>query len=1697
MAGINGIGGPHRPGLQSFVRLRAPAKNNASTPSAGAVGRDLVTFGAREGEAATEQASRPKGFGRFVNKLLGKGGQSDATTGSTSGTTPAPATMRSGSAQVVQRKRLHKPMPEQERLRREAAAPIRTAMSRQGGLVANWFDREAAQQQVARLADAHGAPSRRPVEVDQLTTLDNQGVGLSGGRVYVWNQKKGLWHATGMKNVQCTRLGGDGRAYALTHDGTVQPIKVVHQGELADEPVRYRLRTTVQDIAVSPAGSLAVVDTSGKLAWMPSDPKTAGSGHGLALPMPEADRTLRSVAFDGDGTLYALDTVGQVWRANPLAMLQSPGEVDWQRVALPAPGPHDFVALKSLRGGTVAGIDKDGVQWPSSGTGSDWQPIPLNAPRELDRWYADYRLDAPTNINRINFSVFGPEGRTNLKKSHPLVPGFLRKEPGLDHPGEKLGGRLGNFWQAHYGPPEKPGRQLRDMAKANLEALPVASADGVRRMPREVLRDLAPHVDRNADAVLTRLERALGMIDGNGAAVAGYEAGAAFRKVRQDDALVRSDRNVLFRVLTQRDRLYPRGGGSEASQAISQRLRTLLDQGVFLPVKSGQIGLRRVHNDHEVLTNKLVHDHMILGTASREVLDRIAVGTGNGGDYLARTGRDVQRLVTKARSEIDGGDDNPFSRLFADGVDNLREHLQASSSKGLKQALRADRQALLNDPDALRPMPDQVRDELGPLVTENARKALDTLEQQLGLVNADGQPDDRYRLSKAYLKVRAPAKKVRSKDNALWVLYQHRLQQYHGAADPEADRITQRLHSLLQKGIYLDLNGARRLVAGRDPGASMQLHWTKNKYHVLTGKMLSDMRALAEAAGKVDEKTTQADAGRICQEARDRIEGRDGNGISRLFSYGMVNADRGMKALDNIQYLASRLGRRGHRLHRALTMAGRVKDVNNWIDRVMEMAPGESITIKCSRGGGFDFDGLGLPFSMSERGKDGVGKVNVKFNPIPNIQPVPSGMATWEHSVTISRTESGIELSFGQVREADLKPLAAKLMWGAGATANVGIARGVVFGGFEVIPGVSINIREDNSVSMTLNQNDSGVVRSVMKDLFRGAITPYQLLDQGVAIRTARGLTKSGKVTVDTNLLLAGVGILGVGPNRAKGILAALEQLNLEIKHTRGRSSVQGADGRTDVRVKKTESSFKRTDIIVVEGQHAFYYDTVNPHHPDRTITDAAEVQSKIPVWIYLRQHLLWGNEMVNEGGSLRRDKDGKISGVDMLVRTLDTPIGGAARKMGILKAKSDGGKAFNEHNLPQLAELLAQQPELRPYIDKIRSAKLPVHALLELKPEAMAQVAALSDPSRQEEAIAMVQRLSADPRNWRIAEIKVDGTRGYKTSGLTGVVLLRYTSRGENLFTTNLGKVVMHHGKGDAPRPSFEVRGELLVGRNVQPDFDQLSRTHRAGGSDRLESLLALRNRRHEWQVFATMPHDRTRPGEGLAALGSRLLSPLDRGRREPHLALQAGQLVYRTPVPGGWRQVDVPENLRNTLVDRVTGHSGGVFGADAVMLLLLQAMSHRESGRLAPATVAGEHLRALERLAAAAEVPSSLHTVSPDAPLLDRALHVTDILDDLRSGHLSGLDNLDPAQRLVLQTFFRTNRGRLDREALAQVLSDPVQLHAFKQSILAVEEGRRRQRFVRSDTADDADTRLHQLEERKVGTSQNSSQPMHTSVM
>lgn len=1694
----------------------------------GGVARDTVEFGARA-SAREEEPHRGRGFVNRIWSALRSGGSSsreheprrlpfrsaeDAPVNRAMLIGPDHAA--AGSADVVaaavlgqqggdRPARLRTPRPERSSRATSAPdaprAPNKLRKKRPDpppAIEAPWFSRTATAMALAAQAGAGPAERRRDFQINTLLTSQEQGLALVDGRVDRWNPLEGRWEHAGVDRVLRLRLGADGHPYAWRVGGRL--IALTPGGQ-----TRHRLTRDTTDFTVSPAGELAQLCTRD----MPSSSRSATGPaqsllwKGQQLPLPPGALELRSLAFANDGQLYVLDMQGRAWRTSPEAQLRKPRPDAWVQVEVTGlPAGRRLEYLKSMADGSVAGLDQEGNHWPSINDHQGWVPSSGHHLPSLDELYARFP-DGP--LTKDNITLAGPiPGGERLRMSDR--PWYVPSAWHRDYPGQSLRKRHADWWRT-MGPAPSAGGLLRKEIAADWNGIQPGDALSLRTR-RTVREQVGSRVDTNAAQALDVLERRLGFLNVDGTRNSGLPDTAAFRQVHAPQQ-AGTDANVLYRLLRQRERLYRGDSGSAEAQEVTARLRGLVEAGVFLPLQSSrklmvvrQPGeravLRTMKNPYGALTGKLVHDHAVLQRAAQAVDNRVRIGIGSGGDVLADTQRDVQRLCEEHAQLVDEGPNNHITRLFRQHVVDLDRVLKKGNAKALDDELRAHRKELKTASPEHAVMNPEVCRQVGTLVTANATRALDQLERAIGRVNPDGTPNAGFLRGAEHRLVSAHRSLVRSDENVLWRMYQQYLTLYQGTADAGAQAVAQRLHALLEDRIFLRPDSGRYIVLGRDRDEGLQLHIAKNKAGVLTAKMAHDLAVLKRAKDTVS-RADASQVDRLCREHAASVDGGEGNRISELFRKGFVNLDRArhsLKAMDSIM----RALQPGHSMYRAMVMQGALRDaepVEAYIRKWQKMKPGESITFKFSQMFAIDMDGMGNVFRTSNRNEDGVGigPLNLFLNLVPNVQPIPGVTYTRETNLGITKTADGVELSFGKGVDAELK-VAAKLMWGAGAVGKLESLIGVLYGGFEVIPGVSVSRKSDGTVVLKVKQDDEGRVQNLLRDVFSGAVSPYDLLNVCVVAKTKRGVTKSVAGMVDAHALAAAVGILGLGQDRGKAILATLAQLSGSAKYTWGGTKEEGPGTNSDVHVSKFDPLLQGKQINVAELQYSRIEQTDNPQSSGGRINDGFENEHKIPVYIKVFIKNLWGKEATTDGFSIRRDEQGAIQGVDLVVHTVDTPVSKVLSRLKIHKARN-GGNAFNEKNLPPLGALLEQMPEVREHAEIVRKAGRQVHMQLELTPAALRQVKELNQPARSDAVKDLVSRLVADPENLRVVEIKVDSTKTYKTGAFLGFNLLRLRRTAENSFQSNVAKIKVIHDDAAGTPPQAEIGGSLLLGRNERPDFAQLSRTVVADPA-RLRWLDDPVGGDAQRQRLVLLPRERTRDGVDLRlareTLVRRLPMPHEPSRRA-HIGLESGHLVYRQPAGfAGWRTVDVPPTMHAALMAAIEDQVPGARIGDRS--LVLAAMSHGETGMLGTPSLAGEHEQALRALADNRMVVAAHHRPLPDAQRLDRALHVVDILDDLRSRRLRNPDALDPAQRYVLRRFFPTEAGGLDTSLLAQVLNDPQQLKRFAAAVDAARDPARARRSRLGPLNMPTENRIATIAEAAHTDNGNQSVPTHTAI-
>ena len=1552
-----------------------------------------------------------------------------------------------------------------------------------------WYAHRAAAAQ----AQAPATPiATGHLQANSLETADNEGWLLDGGRVHQWNHVDGAWQPTATANADLLKLGADGQAYLRkANSAEVIPMSTLGQSG-------HRLFPDATDFIVLPSGAMVELRTLVLAASSSSQlapPVQVLSWHAKPgpdgipapiprpLPLPPALGSLRSIALTNDGQLYAVDEGGRVCRASVDALATGRATARWTEVDTAAlPPQRRLEALRSMADGTLVGIDQQGAAWPADAAHRGWVPRPANPPPSLHALYARFRPGPVTDENTtIGFLPPGGE-KLRVKDKNRWKPSFMHR----DHEGQKLLPRYADWLQSHVWRSPKAGTHVRAEVEADWQSLRQLAVGSMRASPR--LRGLVEQtvghaVNANARQALDVMEEALGFTPQHPLEAppgTGLPDTAAFLKVR-DPALARTDANVLWQVLQLRESLHPDDSADAETQAVTRRLRRLVNAGVHLPVKgSRRISVvrepgrpprfRKLRNPFAALTGKLVHDHAVTVRAVRDAVDRVRIGRGNGGAHQAATSQDIRALLAAQAENVDGGPDNHITGFFRQQVVDLEAWFSHGTAWVLDQELKDHRRELMDDSVAVPPMAPAVAVEIGTLVAANAHEALDRLDAALGRLNPDGTPNPAFRKHKA---VHAPNEaKVRSDDNALHLLHRQWTAMWRGTADPQALAVAQRLQALLHEGVYLQTDSARHVLLAADERKRPRLHLVKNKAAVPVAKLMHDFAVLKRACRRVAGRSPEASL-RFCEEQAGRVEGGDGNRITALFQKGFVNLDRAKRGLEAMDYTLKNLARPGHPMHRALVMQGALRDedpADAYVLAWQKMQPGDSIRIGKTGMVGLDGDGLTGVFRTSDRGTDGIGHLSVKFNPIPNVQPVPCLTAIKEHSFSMVKKHNGLELAFGKATEAEVK-IAAKLMWGAGAYATLSNQQltGVLYAGVEVIPGLGIAIKADNTVTLQVTQDDDGRVQRLIRDILHGVVSPFDLLAVSMVAKTRRTVTQSLGGTVDVQGLVAAVGILGFGQggdNRGKAILASLAQLNMTAKKTWGRSTEEGPDGRTTTLVDKFESTGNAKWINLAELQFSHLDPTRNPQYDSadpkyvrdgqvvgETVTDGRENEYKIPVFIKVLGKNLWGKEVATDGISIKQDTAGRITGVDMVVHTQDAPMSKMLSKMNIHKARR-GARAFNERNIVPLAPLMRAMPELESHIRKISQAGLQAQALLELTPAALALVKTWQAQMPADRLQARIKELVENPANLRVAEISANSTHAYKTGAFFGATLLRLKSGAENALTTHRAKIKVTYADDGQPQP--HLSGDLLLGKNAQPDFKQAERILAEGGSAHLRWLDDPVGNDPERRFLARLPQGRTRP-DGTATRAARtIVKPLpqaDAAGGVAHIGLENGHLVYRQPLPaGGWRQVDVPPAIRTALIPHLDRQVFGRIGNDSA---LLTAMSLGETGVLGPASMAGGHLAALRRLADNRMVVAAHHARPRDGDRTGRSLHVSDILADLRSTRLAGLRALDAAQQHVLGCYFPAAGGGMDEVALARVLNDPDQLNMFDAGVRRFVDG------------------------------------------
>ncbi len=722
--------------------------------------------------------------------------------------------------------------------------------------------------------------------------------------------------------------------------------------------------------------------------------------------------------------------------------------------------------------------------------------------------------------------------------------------------------------------------------------------------------------------------------------------------------------------------------------------------------------------------------------------------------------------------------------------------------------------------------------------TPSERAAADTLSNQIGLrVNAntaavlarwEALPDAQQ------------AADPDSADHPLAALLATRSAQF-GADDALVKRLRQVART---KDIDFEVD-----LAHDAPGMDLP-HLLKNKFAVYTGKMLHDHAILAELSRDPAPTAERIAAGAAeLEHLPQAAAGADGaagqapvNHITQLYKSGFVNLDRVDRFLEAYDFLNGGLTNPKHKLGRALTAQGELREplVGAYQNMVRSMRPGESINLTSSTGGGLDSEGLSQV---------------MKFKAIPlitglisaqalQIEPINQIFANRSYGLSIEKNaDGGISIAINKNTNVTALPVAAKISQGIGVSGSniVPGASLVASAGMSTKIRLGITERTENVAKFTIAPDDYGKVDGVLAGLLGGTMSPFELMnlsDEAANTRQA-STTLAANLDFTPNLAAGIVSTLSEEPyrNQAKVMGAVVGQLNLEAKHTSGHENTEKSDGsRASKIISKTEYGIGVTGVAALEAQIANARD--NPGGDKH----GYENQNKAPVAIIVANKQIYGSSLVSDGYTQHYNAEGHLDEISTTVAAKNSSDGdGAIRAMR--DAYTNPNRQFVSKYLPQLQELMDSNPEVRAPLEKMIASRLPLEVSMQLKPHVLEQVRHYrgvgGTPTKAETQQFIAEKM-AEPRNLRIVNIGAMDANTYATSWKTGILALRYQSGAENTFRSPWANIHVNYPESEASegQPTLELSDHALPTVKHQPDSAQIERVLRDGGPELLDFL-------------------------------------------------------------------------------------------------------------------------------------------------------------------------------------------------------------------------------------------------------------------
>lgn len=875
----------------------------------------------------------------------------------------------------------------------------------------------------------------------------------------------------------------------------------------------------------------------------------------------------------------------------------------------------------------------------------------------------------------------------------------------------------------------------------------------------------------------------------------------------------------------------------------------------------------------------------------------------------------------------------------------------------------------------------------GAGVDGNASRALDILE-----ANFDKLPKN------------ASIQKLNNPDhNAIQALYTFR-RRILGRNDE--DNVGRRLRALLHANVCIPISN--------------------KEFAIPVGKMVHDHACLMQAIQEPQQDRFDLWSRRIDGVVRGDTAS---NLVSTLFKAGIYDqvtyerlSDASMSASNSLQQKNLRLVRQ---LQSADTsVAGEVAD--RLAAAVNSLRPNnEALSLVFSSGAGFDLEGLWAFFNVDAQTVGLKGPNVISFNAKPILTPIATGFKTRDIGVDIARTEKGLRITLSETSGTSASA-SLRFQWrfGGASPAYKNVVTLIGVAGFEAAPVVGASANNTKRISLEFEHDDNGTLHELVRELCEGNVDLEKLLKSASEVTNSDGQTRKLKGEVYAHGFVAGRALYGQDRSDiAQGLylgasnllVPALDQVSVSNEWAWSNSHSRDTNGRKTFSSNATSTGSIDFNHISVLDVSTWISSNIDPQRGSST-----QLQWKVPLFLGVWSKNLWSNNVSLGSANAHFQADGQLTGASVTLLANASQSHGENLKASISGAPTEG--QLTKEKFPSLEALTRQLPGIDKYISILNNTagarpavtlELTTAALDTLRAQLLALPRRGSPEAQREQINRMTAEALSNPANLRITNIDLHENKSTASPQIAAFGPLRHINSQSMSISKHSASITISYRGNDAVE--FKVAGSLLLGDAEQPESKQIFNISRYDP----ETINGVIQR--EANPFQAMLAQRIPEGRQLEAASienDRAAVFASNADDEMSIAAGAlcmldGSLFYRPRSAQAGELVQVPLSIQQEIMQ------------DSLESIL-HLMAARASGVLRNGPTKAQE-------AALSELPrTQRQAVSTEygfaSGQLNTAINIFDILNVCRNTGEDIDAKLNPAQKLVLETFLPANAPRPD---------------------------------------------------------------------